>query len=249
MPDAVTPVTATIAAAGVILGGIAAALASSYAAKQRIREVEITYIQKLKDTYLVNARLYTNSVYVPLNKAISELLDHYFEFRLHIDTKTRGTSDQALARFHKACAAFDRRVDELMDQGADAFITTALEERLRAFRSFLKSSQDATEARVKFVYEYSFVFPSILTFPFRPMNSVFSRRITRELQAEKGSFLGWKKLQFSVGLLGSRISGLVQELVEAPLTSAEFEERIITDTSDLKFLIKEVTLGAQQPNI
>jgi hypothetical protein len=51
----------------------------------KVREVKLAYEQRIRDTYLENARKVTGDVYIPLAIAISHLTKAYGEFRLHID--------------------------------------------------------------------------------------------------------------------------------------------------------------------
>ncbi len=239
-----TALTAAIAAAAVVIGAVATAIASSYSARQKIKEIEITYLQKLSETYLSNARLYTNSVYVPISIALSKLADHYEDFRLHIDFTTGEANDESKREFREACSEFNRSLTDLINQGSDAFLTTALEHRLRSFASFIRSSSGASETRVRMVFEYE------IRTPFMPlMSSTISRRIVKESSAHKGSALGLKRLQFSFNVFGAGFRSLMEEILAAPITSREFEERFLTDIANLKFLIKEVTLGAQTASI
>lgn len=55
-----------VAGIAALLGALITSLASAYSSRQKIKEIEIQYQQKLLDTYLTNARSYTNTLYVPL---------------------------------------------------------------------------------------------------------------------------------------------------------------------------------------
>jgi hypothetical protein len=50
--------------------------------------------------------------------------------------------------------------------------------------------------------------------------------------------------QVRLDLLGIGFTYRIKEMLCAPITSPEFEERLIGDITALKVLIKEVTLGA-----
>ncbi len=53
---------ALIATVGVVAGALLTALAAAYAARQKTREIELTYQQKLQENYLTNARQYIQGV-------------------------------------------------------------------------------------------------------------------------------------------------------------------------------------------
>jgi hypothetical protein len=63
-------IKAVLAIAGAIAGGLIASAANAYAARQKIREVEISYAYKLRDGYLENARKMAAEVYIPINIAL-----------------------------------------------------------------------------------------------------------------------------------------------------------------------------------
>lgn len=72
-----TILVALIGTTGVIVGAILTFLASAFAAQQKIKELEVTYRQKLDDTYLTNARLHIDTLYMPINISLSQLADKF----------------------------------------------------------------------------------------------------------------------------------------------------------------------------
>ena len=146
-------ITALIAAAGVVVGAGVTALAAAFSARQKIREVELTYEQKLRDNYLANARQYIYSVYVPIGIALGSLGDAYLAVRQQIDFKARRVAPTAQKAFEDACDSYLRVIDDLFSRGADAFLTSATELRLRSFSSFLRSSRNAKEPTVQMVFQ------------------------------------------------------------------------------------------------
>lgn len=226
---------ALVAAGGVILGAVVTALASAYSARQKIKEIELTYQQKLKENYLANARQYTNAVYVPISIELGKLSDQYQNLRKEIDPKTRAVNAERHKQFEQACSEYDKQISNLLERGADAFLTTEFEERLRSFNSFLRASLAAAKPIVRIVMHYSLRLPGMASISTE--HSVASQvegKLARSLYGQGISFDFW----------GIGFAYQARELLAAPTTSKEFEGRISEDIPALKFLIKEVTLGA-----
>jgi ABC-type uncharacterized transport system ATPase subunit len=59
------------------LGAIIAGVVNAYAAKLKIKEIELNYRYKLRDGYLDNARKLTGEVYIPISVALTNLLKGY----------------------------------------------------------------------------------------------------------------------------------------------------------------------------
>jgi hypothetical protein len=70
MADQPTSVTVLVGAVAAVAGALAAGLANAYAARQRIKEIEVSYLQKLKDSYLENARKVSAEVYIPISVSL-----------------------------------------------------------------------------------------------------------------------------------------------------------------------------------
>jgi hypothetical protein len=144
-----------VAGLAALLGALITALASAYSSHQKIKEIEVKYQQQLLETYLTNARNYTNSLYVPLILILGRLGDAYQQFRKDLDIETGTVEQESKTVFENVCNVFDKELKDLFDRGADAFLTTQLEERLRSFRLFLLNSLAANEPIVKTVLKYS----------------------------------------------------------------------------------------------
>lgn len=229
-----------VAAVAALLGALITSLASAYSARQKIREVEIKYQQQLLETYLTNARNYTNSLYVPLILILGKFGDAYQQFRKDLDTETENVSQDSKTAFENACREFDGKMQGLFDKGADAFLTTQLEERLRSFRLFILNSLGANEPIVKTVRKYS------LNYAFLPKFE--QQEIASEIRGKKAR-MAIVLSGVSFDFLGIGFSYKVADILESPVTSKEFEERITKDIPVMKFLIKEVTLGKQETKI
>lgn len=72
-----TPTTAIVAAGGAVIGAGFTAVASAFTARQKIRELDVAYKQRLQDGYLANARAYTHTLYIPLGITLTKLSEAY----------------------------------------------------------------------------------------------------------------------------------------------------------------------------
>jgi len=227
--------TALIATGGVIFGAVATALASAYSAGQKVREIEVSYKLRLSEAYLSNARQYTNSVYVPLAIALSSLNDSYRRYRTSLDERTRFVQPEDETAFRESCLVYLYELSHLYARGADAFLTSSMEERLGAFNSFLETSLRTKNVINRIIIAYGF------TNPFFNLPRL-STTYQFEAQARSAKMLRVidAGLQVSNGVIGYR-----REVLGAPVNSIEFEQRIAGEMPILKYLIKEVTLGSQ----
>jgi hypothetical protein len=186
-PPAAT--TALIAAAGVVVGALVTALAAAYAAKQKTREVELTYRQKLQDNYLANARQFIEEVYVPISIALGTLSDAFQFAKQFIDDKA-GTIDPAAQNFFGTSRdAYMLTIDDLFARGADAYLTSAVEIRLRSFNSFLRASATAVKPVVRLSFQVSgWAFP---------LSSLSSTAVTTEIGGKLASGLYGNRASFN----------------------------------------------------
>lgn len=236
-----TVTTAIVGGVALVVGAACTAAAAAFAARLKIREVELTYQQRLKDTYLGNARQYITNVYIPITIALGLLSDAYVELRKSIDSEERTAPEEAVAIFKTACDAYLRTIDDLFARGADAFLTSATETRLRSLGAFIRDSRTAIEARTKAVFQYRVsMFPMSGLFGGSPNIQSVSKLLTG-----KSAVHAVRLRSFSLDVLGFGIGFEAAELLAAPLLSHDFEERIVSDIANIKFLIKEVTLGSQ----
>lgn len=236
---------AIIAVAGVIVGAIGTFIASIFLARQKIKEIELTYQQKLRENYLTNARQYTGKVYVPLSIALFELLVSCRKFRNSIAIKPAGSISQNETEFRAACQRYDEVYSDLFQRGAGAYLTTELEGRMESLGTFLEASLNAKETDKpvkKMVLRYRLSMPGLA-----------SVRTEGVIESGKGrlheiltNIFGRGGTSFDFFYIG--FTAQVPELLSAPIKSKEFEQRMLADISEIRFLIKEVTLGSQSPN-
>jgi hypothetical protein len=230
-----TILTALIAAGGVVVGALLAALASTYAASRKTAEIELSYFHKLRDTYLENARQFMGTIYVPLNIQLTALSKAYYQFRNHIDFEKGTAPDTELRNFRSACGDFISKVDGLLDRGADAYRTTDFDQYLSGFMNFLRQSLNETNVIRKRVFQMTLNHSLIDMRPHQVTKHIV-RKTTGIVVPSVALRVGPIELGYSEN-----------EVLSAPLTSRQFEQRLQTEVPRLKYLIKEVTLGSHGP--
>ena len=222
-----TVVTAIIAAGAAIAGGAIAGVASYVNTRHRIKELEMAASQKLRENYLQNAREHTKAIYVPLTLLISKLSDAYSAFQ-------RNPSPfGAVDVFRQAIDEFREGVQQLRDRGAEAFLTNELEDRVRSFQEFLGASRNSTTLMRK------------AEIGFRVGLGGLSWAENSTISLKGRSALWWPNPRMSLSLLGVGIVYEATVVQSAPLESIEFSSRFSADTGEIRYLIKEVTLGGK----
>jgi hypothetical protein len=221
--------------AGVVGGAIAAALANMYAANRKIKEVELSYIYKLRDGYLENARKLTGEVYIPINVLLTKLSNAYDVFRTRVNFDEGSVPEGSQNVFVGQCRNYLTNIDQLFERGADAYLTTELDNRLREFNSFVRESVNLDASVVKSVFEAG---TSLL--PFGDLKQRF--------ELVSGSRTAVLAPAFNIRFAGIAL-GYTKQVLAAPLKSREFEKRFQVELIALKSLIKEVTLGSHGPRL
>ena len=216
------PAMATIAAASV--AGIAGYVTSSL----RVRELRLTYEQRLRDSYLENARKVSADVYIPLSQAIWALRNAYENLRIHIDSKSELTPVGAKNHFKGAARKFEDVLQDIMGRGGSAYVTLSLEDELNTFRSFLSKSLDAEK--------------STILISFTPTFYGFSS--TYDLYPKTSSILLLSRMASKSFFPGISLK-TEDVLLAAMIGSRDFERRFTELTLVLSALIKEVTLGSK----
>lgn len=128
MPTLLDQSTAYASAISGIVVAVVAGAAGYFTAGWRVREVRVAYEQKIRDSYLENARKVAKEVYIPLAVAISNLNRSYSKFRIDIDFYGSATPGVSIAKFKEDCSEFAKSVDDLLTRGASAYLTLPLEE-------------------------------------------------------------------------------------------------------------------------
>lgn len=220
-------IAVTTAIAGII-GATIGAIAKNQNSRHKLNEIKFEYEKRLQEGYLDRARDYLKSVYIPLSIEVTKLNASFLSFREKPSVKAENK------RFKSSIKEFITTVDSLGEVGANAFYTTELDETLQSFREFLGRavySEDVkTKAVIKISYDSFF------------LRNTFEHKQTLVMKGAKKALL---KGDFSANFIGfPTITYQINELLEAPLDSKEFEERFVTDVGMIKILVKEVTLGA-----
>lgn len=220
-------ITGIVAALSAIIAAIVTAIAASFSAKQKLQEIRFQYEARLKDGYLEKAREYTSKLYVPLSIALASLGLAFQRFRSsNEDPSTKsGQLREAISEFLSVTA-------DLSSRGANAFLTTDLDETLQGFKAFLMSSMTAQEPKLKVVIK------------------LCTSALWGGARANLEKVVAGKKVRFfrgppfSFSFIGVSFVFIGEEILSAPIESPEFEERFLMDTFFINMLIKEVTLGA-----
>jgi hypothetical protein len=203
---------------GSFFGALASVIVSPVIARQQIRQLEITYRQKLNDNFIQNTRQHINTLYIPINKSLSKLDDSYKIYKRRkavlksirsgkvtispqrppdetsakiqsLIPPYRDATEEALDELNQTCRNFRKLMDEMTEQGSDSYLTMEFDERLRSFTQLLKAA------------------------------------------GEDGTF---------VASTGTDIEGTLQ------IDGKEFEKRFLEGMRYLKSYIKEITLGTTQ---
>jgi hypothetical protein len=221
-------VTALLTALAAIVGAIIGGLAKGYVSRQKRRELELEYEKRLQAGYLENARTYLSSVYVPLAILVTKLNTAYQAYRSDL------TVISTQAQFRSAIIEFRSDLQDLGERGANAFLTTDLDETLQSFNEFLFGSQTAEQVSVRAIVKVS----------------LRSIPLVGRLGAEHEYILSGKKAgtfrsaSVSMGIAGIGFTYQADEILKAPLNSVDFEKRFVRDIHMINVLIKEVTLGS-----
>ena len=225
----ITIATAVIAAVAAVVGAVVGAIGKGYASRQKLRELEFEYEKRLQDRYLENARVYLASVYVPLSISLTKLNTGYQAFRSNVTIKA------AEDRFRKAIRQFMADIEEMGQRGANAVLTTDLDETLQSFNQFLDGSQTAKQVNIKAIVRISL--------RALPLVGPFGAKTDFVLSGERAR--RFRSAPVRINIAGISFAYEADEILEAPLGSTEFEERFIREVHTLNVLVKEVTLGSQ----
>jgi hypothetical protein len=223
-----TWLTALIAALGIVIGAVATGIFAVVAADRKVREIEVTYQQKLHENYLDNARAYTRSVYMPLATALTKLSAAFERYRAELQSLRDPAP--AVERLYEAVGSFVDLVKNLQDQGAAAFLTIALENELEDLIAFLEASRGATTTRRRATIRLSMLGMSVEGDIGSPV-AIWQARLA-------------SRIRYLPFLLAPRVKMLKDRVVAADPLSPTFEVEFGVSVTRLRILIKEVTLGA-----
>ncbi len=163
--------------------------------------------------------------------ALTRLSTAFVGFRDGLAPDTREPEPGSTSAFTAEVNAFIVTISELANRGADAFLTTDLEDELISLKTFLERSIEAATSIANIVLQYRFGLGGL--------SGSANHEVTRPLMREAYRFS-----HLSVRLPGMRASYQIEKLLAAPLNSIEFERRMVEDLATIKTRIKEITLGA-----
>lgn len=219
------------------LGAIIAGAINAYAANRKIREIELQYLFKRRDTYIDNARSVMGEVYIPISVALTKLSNIYGRYQSMVGAPQQTAVTQFRDEFESACLAYLGAMEELLARGADAYLTTSIDESLNAFNTFLRGSLDNQHLVKRRVLETTVSLMGLrMGHRHEDTQSATSRLSRTNLPSISLSTFG----------IGFRYT---EKILSAPIETAEFEARFRRDVVRLKFLVKEVTLGSTAPKI
>jgi hypothetical protein len=156
---------------GSFFGALASVILSPIVARQQIRQLEITYRQKLNDNFIQHTSQHIDTLYIPINKSLSQLDDCYQTYKRrkgHLRSIRNGTvtispprppdetyakvqsltppyrniTEEALRELTQACGNFRKLMDEITEQGRDVHLPMEFDERLRSLTHLLKAAYD-----------------------------------------------------------------------------------------------------------
>jgi hypothetical protein len=222
-----TVATALIAAGAVVLGGALTTLGTLITARNKLAELQLVHRQQLADAHLQSARSHTETIYIPLNAALSELADAFLVLREQISEQPNTTSSTAVDSFREAIHAFLLQVRDITGGGKDAYLTADFDAGLREFTAFLRASLTATAVREKLVVEIAGALAATVPLVVGPFTGSLMR----------------SAVKLSAGAFGFGAVAERDEVLAAPLTDRRFEQRFQRDMAALKSSIRHVTLG------
>ena len=130
------------------------------------------------------------------------------------------------------CSWFDCVHHRLFSENTDVSSDKLLD-KLRSFVEFLRDSLNATTPVLKAQLGYKIGFGGLRIHE------------TRSLKLVGPAAIRWRSPPISVSMAGMGVTYEANVLLSAPISSKEFGTRFVADSGDLRFLVKEVTLGGR----
>lgn len=208
------------------VGAIAGAISSSTSSRHRLRELEISYRQKLDENYLINARSHIDTIYIPFNAILTKLeKDHDRFARKCYINKNDALDETDVKEFKDACNVYLQEVSNLFSDGKDVYLTGELSRWFGEFNNFLEISLITKE--ITFFQDTLPLDQQLILFPL--------------MMALVVPFLNSKKR--------SIIEEEAKHALSAPIETVVFSKSFRRYISNIKALIREVTLGVKEVSI
>ena len=224
LPIALSEVTVGLASAGATLLaaliGLGVPLLDS---RGKLKELRA----RLDADRLATAREHLDDLYVPLNKAVSQLRRRYRHMGQAPEPAAGGREIPGENEFRTACDEFLAVVDEIDEKGQNILLTGPLDAALQDFSDFLRGSLAATTPRTRILLRIAGAGVSVRDVS----GSLFASGAFRTA----GRTLAWLTPLAAVE---------VEEVVAAPPTTRPFAVRFVADTDRITELIRDVSLAS-----
>ncbi len=139
--------------------------------RQKNRELQEVKRQRINDNLLQNTRQHLDTLYIPINKGLSQLDDCYQTYKRrkgHLRSMRNGEvsvsarmskeetyakvqsitpayrhfTEEALDELNEACSNFRKLMEEITQEGRDVYLPMEFDERLRSLLQLLKAAAD-----------------------------------------------------------------------------------------------------------
>ncbi len=105
---------------------------------------------------VANARILTAEVYIPINIALTKLFNSYERFASTFNLVSKVKQKVYRDSFETECLSYLQTIDDLSARGADAYLTTAIDEQLNDLSNFVRNSLDQNVVRKRRVLQATF---------------------------------------------------------------------------------------------
>lgn len=241
-------VVALVGIVGVSMGSIFTLILARLNYVYKIKENKINNAHQQRNVYLENARLKCETVYIPLQKAITNMRIAYEKFKYPVLSVSIKTSEMIgdKKELIEGITNNVKIINDLFTSGNEAYLTTELSEYVRSFIVFINCSILSS-------------YPNeVLALGLEIKNLPIPDNLRSEMYRQETKPHIWdffRNIELKLSIPESNMSISIspnfefkkKELViSAPLESEEFEKRFINDSVIIGELIKEVTLGSKK---
>jgi hypothetical protein len=115
---------------GGTVGGVLGAFSPLFTA-------QLTYRQKMAETYRANVRAHIETLYKPLNVTLSHLIDHGNKFKDVDPPLTYEGQVQVWANYTAGCEKHMLEIFSLFQDGKDVYLTIQIEKKIRELSALI----------------------------------------------------------------------------------------------------------------
>jgi len=211
-----------------------------FSSKQKLTELQISYSQKSYDRQIESARNHLDNLYLPLYKEISSLHYRYIKYlnvsRISEESeKEKQNLEVELNNLLKAIDNFNKIVENIFENGMNAYLIGVIEEKLIDLKDLLNESTKDTDTTIKRKVTTTIYTPFFeLSGASKTKDDKYFRYIPRSINYQPKSlfpFFSWE--------IGTRVE---TKLLRAPLISTDFENEFVRYISEIKNDMRKVTL-------